>query len=146
MELVNIFAHNMEVSIINKTIVTLPRLTCLLLDFPENGEDCSLNDEGTCLQCSAVGQFISGESVGDNGPSQIFCILIWILTTVIGSISTLANCVIIVVLLQKRRTAFDSFLITLAVFDLLSSVLSVVSVTSAIIYFRECIIILILRF
>lgn len=122
----------------NKTSILLPIGSCLFLDFPDNHEDCVAHgNSSTCYYCRFLGKFLSGETINDfNGSGHILTLVTFGITIVLGLFGTLANLLIIAIL--KRRTnkkAFDTFLITLAIYDIICSIFPVLAVGSAAIYF-----------
>lgn len=80
-----------------------------------------------------------GDRLEDYGSAgHIICIILCILTVLIGSCGALGNFLIIIVLKrQKNAGAFDKLLVGLAGIDLLCSVVSAVASIMAIVIFRK---------
>ncbi|CAL8103647.1 unnamed protein product [Orchesella dallaii] len=123
----------------NKVITYLPTFSCAFIDLPESGEDCSIYNESECISCRIRGEFITGEGMNDySGLGHVICIILWILTFLIGSFGAFTNLLIIAILKRKNsKRPFDSLLIALAGFDLVCSVSVVTSATSAATYFQN---------
>lgn len=120
----------------------LPLTSCVFINFPEGGSECSdaIDVNRTCITCALfVGKFVSGEHMDDySGISHIVSILIWILTTIIGSFGAIGNLLIILILYrQKSGKPFDSFLTGLAFFDLICCIFSVIAASTVVSFFRK---------
>ncbi len=126
-----------------RIFLDLPIMACGLIDFTveEDGSniDCSTVNKSICVRCDHRGRFFTDEGINDVGsPSHIICILIWIITLSIGTIATLGNFIIIIVIQKKSsRKGFDKFLIGLASCDLAYSVVVILASTSFITFSRE---------
>jgi len=125
----------------NKTFTHLPLLSCHLIDLPDTREDCSIYNESECIKCPILGRFMTGEGINDFfALGHTVCFAFWILTSTIGTFGTFTNCLIIAILNRRKSArAFDTLLIALACFDLVTSLSAVVGSTAAITYFRKLI-------
>lgn len=119
-------------------------MSCSLIDLPieEDGSyaDCPLFDNNsTCIRCKIRSRYFTEEGIMDsNSSGHIICIILWIVTLLIGMIAILGNFVIIFVLRKRKsRKGFDKFLIGLAICDTASSVLSIIGTTTVTIISRK---------
>ncbi|ODN02204.1 FMRFamide receptor, partial [Orchesella cincta] len=126
----------------NKTF-RLPILFCALIDFPKNKIDCtsSIPDSGevVCFKCPIVGKYFFGEQIEDfRSVGHIVCLLLWLLVLIVGTFGTITNSLIISIMRKhtEKRT-FDFLLMVLASFDLLSSIMGVISVSAMMAYYED---------
>lgn len=112
--------------------------TCQLIFLTEKIE-CSESNHSLCITCPVFGSFLSGDIPSDNdGPGHYICLLLWALTTLVGTFGTLANILIILILgHQKEKRSFNIFLMGLAGFDALCSISTVCTATATVLYLRK---------
>jgi len=123
----------------NQTI-DLPLLSCHVVELPEgNRTDCSLSNPDNCVRCPILGRFIAGGGLDEFGsPGHVICLVMWVLTLLIGLFGTFTNILIIAIFKrQSSGRAFDTLLIALACFDLVGSIMSLVGCTATVGYFGE---------
>lgn len=118
----------------------LPYLFCYFLDPPQLNESFSVNfDQGYRIECSVNASFHTGGSITDTSSTgQKVSVFIWVLILIFGFLGTLTNSLIILIL-RKQRSAksFEILLAALAYFDLICSIMTVLSSTGIIAFFRK---------
>lgn len=121
--------------------VGLPTNMCILLNMPDSRVDCltTIYNTSECIRCRVLGRFLAGEDLSEVGATgHVVCILIWLLTCLVGIFGAFGNMLIVYILhRQKRGVAFDTLLISLAWIDMLCCWISLVPSTSAIVYFGK---------
>lgn len=126
---------------VNSTIY-LPYLFCYFLDGPTLNETHSINfDESYNNQivCSVNSSFHTGGSITDTSSTgQKVSVFIWMLILIFGFLGTLNNSLIILIL-RKQHSAksFEILLAALAYFDLICSIMTILSSTGIIAFFRK---------
>jgi len=117
----------------------LPVLFCALIDFPQNTTECSTSNTGeqTCFRCPIVGKFLVGDPVDAYmSAGRITCMVLWVLLLAVGLFGTVTNCLIISIMNNHaEKRAFDFLLTVLATFDLLSCVMSIISMSAMVSYY-----------
>lgn len=124
----------------NTTVITyeITQAACQLVYLIEQKE-CSANNQNICIACPTFGSYLAGDHPNDfKGVGHAICVILWILTVVVGTFGTLSNILIVFILNRKKqRRAFDTLLKGLAGFDALFCVASVCTSTAAITYTRK---------
>lgn len=126
----------------NPTSVTyeFTQAACQLIYLTEK-QECSTSNKNICITCPTFGSYLAGDHPNDfKGLGHNICVMIWILTVTIGTIGTIFNILIVIILNRKKqKRAFDTLLKGLAGFDTLFCLMSICTSTAAIAYTRKLI-------
>lgn len=109
---------------------------CKIINFPQNGIDCSSTNQTKCIQCPVQGgyYFTSSQSEGrETSPGFWIALTFWLLTIAVA-ITGLINSVIIIIVLRRSakatNAAFNYLLIFLADVDCVCAFVTLCSATA----------------
>ncbi|CAL8083825.1 unnamed protein product [Orchesella dallaii] len=123
----------------NNSTEVLFSYMCHLIDLPNTTKDCSISDPNLCIECPMRGGYLTGERFTDIwGLGHAVCFLLWVFTVFISLCGVLGN-IVIVHVIQKRKTlwnsSFDFLLLCLAAADIFSCIVTAIAATCRVAYF-----------